>query len=408
MAGVYEAARTGGVSPTPSSRSSSPTPPLSSSETRFPHPQRWSRSSRDANRRLSGGISRSSQRISSGAQGWARDRWDTYIRWSENTVAAFWKLSPLHRALVAAAILLGWAVIILSVLYSEAFFAWLATVSKSWRQIPGGWLIAFMLIFLTSVPPIVGYSTANTVAGFVYGFPMGWPIAASACVVGSLAAFVACRTVLSRHVNKLIGNDHRFVALGQVLRRDGILYLTGIRFCPLPFSLSNGFLATIPSVSPLSFAISTALSTQPHAASNGPPNISIHTRPKLLIHIFIGSRLAIIAEEGDSMSLRDKIVNYTGMIIGGAIGAAAGIIVYRRTMARAEELAREEATINAAEEGAGGYEDTDDTLMDPEDAAHVMGDDDVSLWETQVDDGWGDAYNDQDDDDAKTTKLNKD
>ncbi|KAL5083933.1 hypothetical protein Trisim1_000758 [Trichoderma cf. simile WF8] len=388
MADQYQPPRAESVSPTPSSPSSE-TPPLSSSETRFPHPQRWSR--RDASHRLSGSISRS-QRISSGAQGWVRDQWTTYLRWSENMYAAFWKLSLLQRSLVVFVILLGWTFIILSILYSEAFFAWLATVSKSWREIPGGWLIAFMLIFVTSVPPIIGYSTANTIAGFVYGFPNGWPIAASACIIGSLAAFMACRTVLSGHVNKLIGNDHRFVALGQVLRRDGILYLTGIRFCPLPFSLSNGFLATIPSISPLSFVISTALST-----------------PKLLIHIFIGSRLAIIAEQGDAMPLRDKIVNYTGMIIGGAIGAAAGFIIYRRTMARAEELAREEATIIAAEEGVVGYEDTDDTLMDPEDAADVMGDDDVSLWDNQGDDGWGDAYDDDEEDvTTKLTKLNKD
>ncbi|KAL6868393.1 hypothetical protein J3F83DRAFT_736908 [Trichoderma novae-zelandiae] len=386
MTTPYEPARAASLSPTPSSSASS-TPALSSSETRFPHPQRWSR--RDVGRRLSGGVSRSA-RISSSAQGWVRDQWTTYLRWSENMVAAFWKLSLLHRSLVVFVILLGWVFIILSVLYSEAFFAWLATVSKTWREIRGGWVIAFMLIFVTSVPPIVGYSTANTIAGFVYGFPMGWPIAASACVIGSLTAFMACRTVLSGHVNKLIGTDHRFVALGQVLRKDGLLYLTGIRFCPLPFSLSNGFLATIPSISPLTFVISTALST-----------------PKLLIHIFIGSRLALIAEQGDSMSLRDKIVNYTSMIIGGAIGAAAGIIIYRRTMARAEELAREEATIlAAAEEGAGGYEDAEDTLMDPEDAAHVMGDDDVSLWDNQGDDGWGE-YNDDDeeeDDDAKKKK----
>ncbi|KAL7960500.1 hypothetical protein V8C34DRAFT_276526 [Trichoderma compactum] len=388
MADQYQAPRAESVSPTPSSPSSE-TPPLSSSETRFPHPQRWAR--RDASHRLSGSISRS-QRISSGAQGWVRDQWTMYLRWSEKMYAAFWKLSLLQRSLVVFVICLGWTFIVLSILYSEAFFAWLATVSKSWREIPGGWLIAFMLIFVTSVPPIVGYSTANTIAGFVYGFPMGWPIAASACIIGSLAAFMACRTVLSGHVNKLIGNDHRFVALGQVLRRDGILYLTGIRFCPLPFSLSNGFLATIPSISPLSFVISTALST-----------------PKLLIHIFIGSRLAIIAEQGDAMPLRDKIVNYTGMFIGGAIGAAAGFIIYRRTMARAEELARDEATINAAEEGIGGYEDTDDTLMDPEDAADVMGGDDVSLWDNQGDDGWGDAYDDDEQDvTTKLTKLNKD
>ncbi|KAL7901390.1 hypothetical protein HDV63DRAFT_400828 [Trichoderma sp. SZMC 28014] len=390
MAGGYQDARSDSVS---SSSSSPTTPPLSSSETRFPHPQQWSRPGRDASHRLSGNVSRSSRQMSSDARDWARTQWDTYLKWSQNLMATYWKLSPLYRALVILVILIGWTFIILSVLYSEAFFRWLATVSKTWREIPGGWLIAFMLIFVTSVPPIVGYSTANTIAGFVYGFPLGWPIAASACVVGSLAAFMACRTVLSGQVNRLIGNDHRFVALGQVLRRDGILYLTGIRFCPLPFSLSNGFLATIPSISPLAFVISTALST-----------------PKLLIHVFIGSRLAIIAEAGDSMTFRDKMVNYASMIVGGGIGAAAGIIIYRRTMARAAELALEQATgIVAAEEGEGGYEDTDDTLLDPEDAAHAMGDDDVSLWDTQVDDGWGDAYDDDEGDgDAKKTKLNKD
>jgi uncharacterized membrane protein YdjX (TVP38/TMEM64 family) len=58
----------------------------------------------------------------------------------------------------------------------------------------------------------------------------------------------------------MVGRDHRFIALGQVLRQEGIWYLTAIRFCPLPFSLSNGFLATIPSITPLSFTLSTALS----------------------------------------------------------------------------------------------------------------------------------------------------
>lgn len=171
------------------------------------------------------------------------------------------KLPALHRGFVLAMVIIGWIFIILSVLYSKAFFAWLATVSEVWRKLPGGWLIAFLLVCVTSVPPVIGYSTANTITGFVYGFPMGWPIAASACVFGSFVAFVLCRTVLSSHVHKLIGNDHRFVALSQVLRRDGLLYLTGIRFCPLPFSLSNGFLATIPSITPTAFILSTALST---------------------------------------------------------------------------------------------------------------------------------------------------
>ena len=82
---------------------------------------------------------------------------------------------------------------------------------------------------------------------------------ATASVAGSTAAFYTSRGVFSGYVHSLVGTDKRFVALGQVLRHDGLLVLTGVRFCPLPYSLSNGFLATIPSITPWAFAVSTAL-----------------------------------------------------------------------------------------------------------------------------------------------------
>lgn len=108
------------------------------------------------------------------------------------------------------------------------------------------------------------------------------------------------------------------------------------------------------------------------------------------MHVFIGSRLAILAESGDKMSFGDKFVNYLSMAIGGGVGIAVGWIIYRRTMARAAEIAREdEEGAGAQEEGRVGggspYLDREDTLMDPEDAAALMSDDDLSMWETQVD-----------------------
>ncbi|KAL3964267.1 hypothetical protein ACCO45_001271 [Purpureocillium lilacinum] len=284
----------------------------------------------------------------------ARRGWKLYLSWSEQVVAAYMRLSPLYRALAALACVLGWVVIILVLVYSHRFFAWLAPYSKSWRARPGGWLLIFFLIFVTAFPP----------------------------------------TVLSGYVDRMVGRDHRFVALGQVLRHEGILYLTGIRFCPLPFSLSNGFLATIPSITPMSFAVSTALSS-----------------PKLLVHVFIGSRLAVLAEQGDSMTAGDKAINYLSMIIGGIIGILVGLAIYRRTMARAAELQREEGgaadELAAAEDGDAGYEDTEATLLDPEDAAAIMSDDDLSLWDTQGADSWGEDYHDDDiTDDVQKTKKN--
>lgn len=87
------------------------------------------------------------------------------------------------------------------------------------------------------------------------------------------------------------------------------------------------------------------------------------------------------------MSFGAKLINYLSMAVGGGVGIAVGWIIYRRTMARAAEIAREEDTDGAQEEGRAStpYLDREDTLMDPEDAAALMSDDDLSLWETQVD-----------------------
>lgn len=191
--------------------------------------------------------------------------WSSVNLLGEQVFKVYLRLSPVQRVLALAGVVAAGVLGVLAIIYSHVFFKWLEPKAEAWRALPGGWILAFMLVFVTSFPPIVGYSTASTIAGFVYGFPLGWPIVASGCTAGALCAFLASRTVLSGYVDRMVGRDHRFVALGQVLRQEGIWYLTAIRFCPLPFSLSNGFLATIPSITPLAFTISTALSRYVYA-----------------------------------------------------------------------------------------------------------------------------------------------
>ncbi|KAJ8121293.1 hypothetical protein ONZ43_g2215 [Nemania bipapillata] len=153
--------------------------------------------------------------------------------------------------------------------------------------------------------------------------------------------------------------------------------------------LSNGFLATIPSISPAAFALATALST-----------------PKLLIHVFIGDRLAQLADS-DDMPTSTRIVNYLSILFGGVVGVSVGWFVYQRTMRRAKELALEEA---AATDGNGvllsdefDYNDVEEGVLGPaqarrsgeSDAAALMDDDDISLWDT-TEEPHG-AYRDDDD-----------
>lgn len=103
------------------------------------------------------------------------------------------------------------------------------------------------------------------------------------------------------------------------------------------------------------------------------------------------------------MSTGGRIANYASMIIGGLVGVTVGLVIYRRTMARAAELAAEDP------------EDLEDAAaaMDPDDAgeearlmrasiaaadadaAALMDDDDISLWEAEgAAGGYRDSWDD--------------
>ena len=76
---------------------------------------------------------------------------------------------------VTSAILLGVLGVlgILFLVFNERIFGALVPVAAKWRSLRVGWLIAWAFTFICAFPPIIGYSTSVTVAGFVYGLPNG-------------------------------------------------------------------------------------------------------------------------------------------------------------------------------------------------------------------------------------------
>jgi hypothetical protein len=174
-------------------------------------------------------------------------------------------------------------------------------------------------------------------------------------------------------VHRLIAHDKRFAALALTLKHDGIKLLVMIRMCPLPYSLSNGAIATFPTVHWASYALATAI-----------------VSPKLLLHIFIGAQLAKIAESGEKMDAKTKAVSYISIAIGAVAGVVTGWLMYKKTKERARQLeAEERAGIRRA-----SIEDLERTYADDPaalEAAETLreGDDDISLHT-----GWGDEYHD--------------
>lgn len=98
-----------------------------------------------------------------------------------------------------------------------------------------------------------------------------------------------------------------------------------IRLCPLPYSLSNGAIATFPTIHWASFLAATAIAS-----------------PKLLLHVFVGAKIGELAEKGEQMDVRTKLISYASIIIGLVAGLATGYIMYWKTKARAAELEQEE------------------------------------------------------------------
>lgn len=85
----------------------------------------------------------------------------------------FGKMTPLQLGLSCLLGGLSITLAILFLLFSEKIFAALHPVAEGWKNLKGGWLILWGMTFMTAFPPVIGYSTCLTLAGFIYGFPTG-------------------------------------------------------------------------------------------------------------------------------------------------------------------------------------------------------------------------------------------
>ena len=123
---------------------------------------------------------RSSQSLTRNNQAHGRRR-SSFIDRSLNTIEKLWRrlfktvegMTSVQLALSVIAGLVTITLAILFLVFSERIFSWLEPVAEKWKNLRGGWLILWAMTFATAFPPVIGYSTCLTLAGFVYGFPWG-------------------------------------------------------------------------------------------------------------------------------------------------------------------------------------------------------------------------------------------
>ena len=83
------------------------------------------------------------------------------------------RFTPLQLALASVVGVVAIVVTVLFFIFHEKFFAWLSPTAVKWKNLRGGWCILWAMTFATAFPPILGYSTCMTIAGFVYGLGEG-------------------------------------------------------------------------------------------------------------------------------------------------------------------------------------------------------------------------------------------
>ncbi|CAJ0628072.1 14048_t:CDS:2 [Entrophospora sp. SA101] len=178
----------------------------------------------------------------------------------------------------------------------------IAPVAAKFREIKYGSLIISACIIVSSIPPIPG--------GFAYGFPMGFLPVYPAALIGASLSFFICRLLCLGRATKMAEKQGNFYKLSLAIEEGGFWVIFLIRLSPFPFTYSNAFFAAVQSVSFTKFFIVTAI-----------------TLPKILIHIFIGSRLHNLADEMDPTS---RIVNYVSLGVGILFLFVATYIIYNK------------------------------------------------------------------------------
>ncbi|ORX39329.1 hypothetical protein BD324DRAFT_619269 [Kockovaella imperatae] len=237
---------------------------------------------------------------------------------------------------------------------------WFNHLAESLRAMGvGGMFICALFVVIASHPPLFGFMGSMTLIGFTYGVWPGFLVASLAALSGAAIAFISVRTFFLGWIRKR-SND-KWEAFGHVMRNKGLPLVVMIRYCPLPWAMGNGLFASIESVKLWQYMIA---------------NLAI--LPKLLIPVFIGSRLTSLTHDRPSHDPLQFWLNIGSILLSCSISILTGIWIYRLTLEQMRKLNdggdEGELAADALERGAllGDYTDDEEAADEPLTLGHSM------------------------------------
>ncbi|KAH3898939.1 related to Golgi apparatus membrane protein TVP38 [Saccharomycodes ludwigii] len=211
------------------------------------------------------------------------------------------KLKPWQKIILSILSLIGFCMFIVLLVFHNKILKYLVDTSNELRENIWTPFILFACLFFVAFPPLIGYSLFSTACGLVYGISFqGWIILAAGTILGSVSSFIVFTKFFSSQAEKLLHSNKKFEAVASILQdHDSYWLLSLIRLCPFPYSLTNGALAGIYGISVKNFAIASTI-----------------TSPKLIIYLFIGSRLKRLGQdESEGSKLFDLLSIFFAIFI---------------------------------------------------------------------------------------------
>jgi len=223
-----------------------------------------------------------------------------------------WLLALFYFSLLVAFLVIGPAVV------TQRMY----NLAQDLRKMRLGWLLLGSIMVVTSLPPMVGFTTMTTLCGFAWRLE-GFYLAGPASLIGSAFAFVVLRLLFKKRLKAWSGKNTRWQALEAVIRARGLPLIILIRLCPIPWVYSNAFFASVEAVSFPQFILATLV-----------------LMPKIFLHVFIGSRISDLSdgEHRRKMDTTTKVLDIGSVVLAAVLGILTGIYVYRITQAQIKSL----------------------------------------------------------------------
>lgn len=251
-----------------------------------------------------------------GVMGKIKTSWKQYLDYCNSLIEWYQQQTITKKIVLAIVAALLLVAVVLLAIFHVYIIKFLIFLSDKWQLLKFGRLLLFTLIFFVGFPPLLGFSALSILSGMVYGLVGGWILLASASISGSFCSFLVFRYLLRSKAESLLKSNEKFRAFAEILKEDqSLLLLVLIRLCPLPYSLSNGALASIPQLSPTTYLTA-----------------SIITSPKLFIHIFVGHQLKDIGD--DTNTTLKRVLDGISIFITALASATTTYVIYIKMQQR--------------------------------------------------------------------------